>query len=898
MAIAKWYKIDFHTHTPASDCFRDRNVTAEQWLTSAKNAGLDAVVITDHNSVGFISKIDEIQRNEATRVNIKVFYGIELCVSADFIHIIVIFDDSLSVIEIEDAVISELELKRGDWGNTEKNVEEDKLRKLCERFRGRIFVIPAHFNSSKGLNEAKVNELKKFKENIPFSAVEVRNDDDVYAYRKRLKDGLIDEVALVTGSDNPSIKDESIHSVEGFGKAFTWIKVSTLSFDGLRQVFIDYEHRCINHVDLKKLGLDYNPNVIAHNYISGIELSGFLHMENISLRFSPYLNCIVGGRGTGKSTLVDAICYGLKKNKELDSNNVVEKTFSDGGILKTYYNFGTECEYLIECNKTNSELTYSVINQEEIVVPEPPEFKIDFYGQGDIISLVEDEGGSETRKRGAQKLYQENPLLNKIDGTISTKLFDINDSIKHSIERMIGLSANYRNTVDKLAELPSVVAEIGKAESLLSQYKASGLEEARGRLESIDRCIKTTRAKGGEYLHLINELISTFERKRDDFSMESVRLNNEQVVNSDALRLFEALLTSCDNIIDKLLEELERTENSINEFNESDIHAKRTELERIYFEAAKKIENTGASDVRAIQEKLLENRTRKNELMILRLDQEALLKEIDHAIDSFIEALSKLTKAREDALAKIETDGIKISIKSLGNVRRWKTQLQKNFGKDSFEDDFLKVAEEILNDTEKKDKYRHFLRFLLTSDTGDLSELGIEGCSTRFLNIWKNRVKDNTLHSICSIIPEDKIEIKIDQAGGDIDISEGSPGQQCAALLTLLLNIGDDPLIIDQPEDALDNSLIYKLIVKSIRAMKEHRQIIIVSHNPNIPVLGDAEGVIIFARNSNGKVDFREGKKTGGIEEKIIRRGICEIMEGGEEAFRKREEKYLYFLDK
>ena len=90
-------------------------------------------------------------------------------------------------------------------------------------------------------------------------------------------------------------------------------------------------------------------------------------------------------------------------------------------------------------------------------------------------------------------------------------------------------------------------------------------------------------------------------------------------------------------------------------------------------------------------------------------------------------------------------------------------------------------------------------------------------------------------------------------------------------------------------------SLIYNLVVRSIRKNKNKRQIIIVTHNPNIPVLGDAEGIVILERNADGKVDFRNKKKTGCIEEKTIREGICDIMEGGEEAFRKREAKYMYF---
>ena len=78
--------------------------------------------------------------------------------------------------------------------------------------------------------------------------------------------------------------------------------------------------------------------------------------------------------------------------------------------------------------------------------------------------------------------------------------------------------------------------------------------------------------------------------------------------------------------------------------------------------------------------------------------------------------------------------------------------------------------------------------------------------------------------------------------------------------------------------------------------MKRKRQIIVVTHNPNIPVLGDAEGILVLDRNSSGKVTFRKNKKAGCIEERVIKEGICEIMEGGESAFKKREEKYLSVL--
>ena len=74
-----------------------------------------------------------------------------------------------------------------------------------------------------------------------------------------------------------------------------------------RQVFIDPEHRCINWLSLQKIGVQFDPNETTYNYISGIAFEGISHMTKMNMRFSPNLNCIVGGRGTGKSTIVDAI---------------------------------------------------------------------------------------------------------------------------------------------------------------------------------------------------------------------------------------------------------------------------------------------------------------------------------------------------------------------------------------------------------------------------------------------------------------------------------------------------------------------------------------------------------------------------------------------------------------
>lgn len=78
MALAKWYKVDFHTHTQESRCFTDKTITEREWLGAAKDSEMNAVVITDHNSVGYIRKIDNV-KEEYESAEFKVFYGIELC---------------------------------------------------------------------------------------------------------------------------------------------------------------------------------------------------------------------------------------------------------------------------------------------------------------------------------------------------------------------------------------------------------------------------------------------------------------------------------------------------------------------------------------------------------------------------------------------------------------------------------------------------------------------------------------------------------------------------------------------------------------------------------------------------------------------------------------------------
>ena len=122
-----------------------------------------------------------------------------------------------------------------------------------------------------------------------------------------------------------------------------------------------------------------------------------------------------------------------------------------------------------------------------------------------------------------------------------------------------------------------------------------------------------------------------------------------------------------------------------------------------------------------------------------------------------------------------------------------------------------------------------------------------------------------------------------------LSIDKLSDGQKHTILLTIaMLAESNLPLIIDQPEDDLDNAFIFRSVVSTLRRIKERRQVIMVTHNANIAVLGDSELILPMRRSGDGGVVFEQGS----IDRNDTRKAVQDILEGGELAFRKRMEIY------
>lgn len=141
---------------------------------------------------------------------------------------------------------------------------------------------------------------------------------------------------------------------------------------------------------------------------------------------------------------------------------------------------------------------------------------------------------------------------------------------------------------------------------------------------------------------------------------------------------------------------------------------------------------------------------------------------------------------------------------------------------------------------------------------------------------------------------KDVVDLKLFRSDGSVagSISEGSlsDGQRNTAALALLLAQNGGPLVIDQPEDELDSNFVFKELIPMLRKVKASRQIILATHNANLPVNGDAELVYALeAKDGKGVI-----RAQGGLDKSDVTAAVLDIMEGTEEAFRRRREKYHF----
>ena len=306
---SRWWRLDLHVHSPRSYDFKDQpeehSDSIRRWLEAARDAGIDAIAVTDHNTAEAISLIqDAVSEVDAAPV---VFPGVELTAN-DGCHLLVLMDPSRNQQHV-DAVLSRVEVPVDDRG---KHTARSPLsiEKILEECGDDVLVIGAHVNGPDGLLQLSGEQRIAVLQNTTLSGVEIQPDlDCVSAWLDGSKSVVGRKLSQVWGSDS--------HSYDSIGQRFTWVKMTKPNLEGLRLALLDGE----SSLKPARRGDIANPNSHASQAIENITIyEGKLIGRNkpMEVSFNPWLNAIIGGRGTGKSTLVDFCRKTLRRDEELD----------------------------------------------------------------------------------------------------------------------------------------------------------------------------------------------------------------------------------------------------------------------------------------------------------------------------------------------------------------------------------------------------------------------------------------------------------------------------------------------------------------------------------------------------------------------------------------------------
>ena len=306
-AGARWWKFDFHTHTPASTDFKDRDgMTHESWLKAFMDKEIDCVAITDHNSGEWIDGLKkELAKLEENKPNwyrpLYLFPGVEISANGG-VHILAIFGCDKNKGDI-DGLLGAVGYS-GTKGASDAVTDKSITKVVDEIAKWEGLPILAHVDQKKGVfSQLQGSTLEQVLENRSIYAMELRDSNNpkpqLYMDKKV-------QWAEVNGSDTHSFSDDR------FGE-FTWIKMDEPSINGLELALID------GGASVKR-NMDKDPNQHAECLIEALEISKAKYIgrsEPLNCQFSPFLNTIIGGRGSGKSTLLEFMRLVLQRCEDM-----------------------------------------------------------------------------------------------------------------------------------------------------------------------------------------------------------------------------------------------------------------------------------------------------------------------------------------------------------------------------------------------------------------------------------------------------------------------------------------------------------------------------------------------------------------------------------------------------
>jgi len=848
---ATWLRADFHLHTKADKEFSytdNENDFCRLYVEKLKEQNINVGVITNHN------KFDKNEfvalRKKALKEDVGLFAGVEFSLK-EGIHILVVFDDKWYLGEtdninkfLENAFYGIANYDKPNYPNSNFNLKEtvEALDKIGHDY----FIVLAHVDDTNGLfTELRGRTQEDFVKQESFSRVlAVQKSANHENYNKLcLWLNRKSNIACVEGSDNAH------GGIDAIGKGrVTYIKIGDFNFEALTFALTDCEYR-VSPKDKPE---------IKNSYIKSIAFEGGL-LEGTRINFSPELNNLIGIRGSGKSSLLEVLRYVLGISLPVNAadpdykNSLVTRSMGSGGkAIVTIVNKQNE-EYRIEKLYGQKEDIYKNNILQPGISIEATGFNSPIYfGQKDLSNKGKDFEGDliqrligtrlkavqvkiEQKKREVENIISElkklqnlKDLKNDTEAQIQNSKHQLNFFKEKGVEDKLKQQTLFDSDISKLIQNESTVRSyLSELASLISNHDYFFQQEIAG--SEINKEIFE------EAKTIILELKIEFEK------LKAIQKNS--VLSQQKLK---EVIAKINTRKEGLKEEFAKIKREINTdtINPDNF----LNLNRQIETALLKLKEIEKSEKRRsdLQTNLLERLTELDNLWLE--EYNVLNKEVKR----INEAESKISievdfKGRRDKL----TDKMKQVFRGSG-IRETAYQEIEAACKD-----FIQI-------------YR---------DSSKLDDILNENHVVDF----KRRFSEN-LEDLLTFKVENKIVIQYN--GKSLD--KHSLGQRASGLILFLLaQKENDVLIIDQPEDDLDNQTIYDEVIRELKKIKGNMQFIFATHNANIPVLGDSEKVVSCSYDEK-KITVHSGN----IDNHQTQRFIVDIMEGGDEAFNRRKNIY------
>ena len=468
---ARWWRVDLHTHTPASHDFQtteDReNGGWTDWARNVRTTGLDAVGITDHNTASGITELQQAVRDQEDSP--VLFPGVEITAN-DGVHILLLMDPECKQPHVEE-LLAKVDIsinQRGrDTAHSDLSVEQ-----ILEKCGDDTLIVGAHVNRPCGiLKEHGGQQRLAVLRHRNLAAVEVDPD-------KEIDESWLDGSKSEIGRKISQIWSSDGHSFDTLGRRFTWVKMTRPNLEGLRLALLD------GTASLKPAvrGMLDDPNTHATLAIESITVhkGKFIgRPTQTTVAFNPWLNAIIGGRGTGKSTLIDFCRKTLCREAELDGSDRSEE-----GSLRNLFERRMSVppsrrdEGLLT-NETRIELVYRK-SGERFVLSWSQDGSARPITRLDGDEQISEEG--EIRERFPARIYSQkqlfalaqdpNALLTVIDDSQAVRGTEQNRVIEQMGDHYLSLCAQARAASAQASELPArnaLLADIRRKLQVLEQ---------------------------------------------------------------------------------------------------------------------------------------------------------------------------------------------------------------------------------------------------------------------------------------------------------------------------------------------------------------------------------------------------------------------------------------------